>query len=121
MALTKPGKSASLPTGQSVSARAAQVVPPSALPGRNQVPGYSQALAPLSEATTHLVYITQKQWRKVKDTLNQNADDKLIVEGYPVLDKRIVQGGTLTVYVQSTTTKLLEEAKHEQQKAAIPK
>jgi hypothetical protein len=77
--------------------------------------------APPSEPTTYLVYIAQKQWRKVKDSLNQNADDKLIVEGYPVLDKRIGQGGTLTVYAQSTTTKLLEQAKREQQKAAASK
>lgn len=76
---------------------------------------------PPGEPTTYLVYIAQKQWRKVKDSLNQNADDKLIIEGYPVLDKRIGQGGALTVYAQSTTTKLLEQAKREQQKTAPPK
>jgi hypothetical protein len=72
--------------------------------------------APPSEPTTYLVYIAQKQWRKVKDSLDQNADDKLIIEGYPVLDKRIGQGGALTIYAQSTTTKLLEQAKREQKK-----
>lgn len=77
--------------------------------------------APPSEPTTFLIYIAQKQWRKVKDSLNQNADDKLIIEGFPVLDKRIGEGGTLTVYAQSTTTKLLEQAKREQQKAAAPR
>jgi hypothetical protein len=81
----------------------------------------SELPAPPSEPTTYLVYIAQKQWRKVKESLNQNADDKLIIEGYPVLDKRIGQGGTLTIYAQSTTTKLLEQAKRVQQKAAPPK
>ncbi|NJN97952.1 MAG: hypothetical protein HC875_29690 [Anaerolineales bacterium] len=87
-----------------------------------KVPSLPSGLpAPPSEPTTYLVYIAQKQWRKVKDSLNQNADDKLIVEGYPVLDKRIGQGGTLTVYAHNTTTKLLDQAKREQQKAAPPK
>ncbi len=87
-----------------------------------KVPSLPSGLpAPPSEPTTYLIYIAQKQWRKVKDSLNQNADDKLIIEGYPVLDKRIGQGGTLTVYAQSTTTKLLDQAKREQQKAAPPK
>lgn len=86
-----------------------------------KVPALPSGLpAPPAESTTYLVYIAQKQWRKVKDSLNQNADDKLIIEGYPVLDKRIGQGGALAVYAQSTTTKLLEQAKREQKKFTPP-
>lgn len=75
---------------------------------------------PPVEPTTYVVYIARKQWNKVKDIL-KNPDDKLIVEGYPVFDKRIGPTGTMTVYAQNTTTKLLEQAKREQQKAAVRK
>lgn len=60
--------------------------------------------------------IARKQWNKVKDSFNQHPDDKLIIEGYPVFDKRIGQTGTMTLYAQSMTTKLLEQARREQQK-----
>lgn len=73
---------------------------------------------PPGEPTTYVVYIARKQWNKVKNSLNQHPDDKLIIEGYPVFDKRIGQTGTMTIYAQSTTTKLLEQARREQQKAA---
>lgn len=76
---------------------------------------------PPAEPTTYVVYIARKQWNKVKDSLNQNPEDKLIIEGYPTYDKRIGQTGAMTVYAQSTTTKLLEQAKREQQKATANK
>ena len=40
--------------------------------------------APPTEPTTYLVYIARKQWVKVAEAI-QVADDKLIVEGYPVV------------------------------------
>ena len=40
----------------------------------------------------------------------QNPQDRLIIEGYPVLDKRL---GTIAVFTQSVTTKLLQAAKQE--------
>lgn len=76
---------------------------------------------PPTEPTTYVVYIAHKQWNKVKDSLSRYPDDKLIVEGYPVFDKRIGQSGAMTVYAQNTTTKLLEQAKREQQKATARK
>ncbi|MCL4298471.1 MAG: hypothetical protein KJ077_22230 [Anaerolineae bacterium] len=75
---------------------------------------------PPAEPTTYVVYIARKQWNKVKESL-KHPDDKLIIEGFPVFDKRIGQMGTMTVYAQSTTTKLLEQAKREQQKAMVHK
>lgn len=73
---------------------------------------------PPGEPTTYVVYIACKQWNKVKNSLNRHPDDKLIIEGYPVFDRRIGQTGTMTIYAQSITTKLLEQARREQQKAA---
>jgi hypothetical protein len=68
---------------------------------------------PLGDPTTYVVYIAMKQWRKVKDSLEHNPDDKLIVEGYPAFDKRIGQTGAMTVYCQSATTKLIQQAQRE--------
>ena len=76
---------------------------------------------PPSEPTTYVIYIARKQWNKVKDSLNQHPDDKLIVEGYPVFDRRIGQTGTITLYALSTTTKLLEQGRREQQKTTSQK
>jgi hypothetical protein len=61
-----------------------------------------------------VVYIAMKQWCKVKDSLVRNPEDKLIVEGYPAFDKRIGQTGAMTVYCQSATTKLIQQAQREE-------
>ncbi len=73
---------------------------------------------PPGEPTTYIVYIAIKQWRKVKDAINQNPEDKLIIEGYPVFDRRIGQNGTMTVYAQMVTTKFTQQARREVQKTA---
>ncbi len=65
---------------------------------------------PPTEPTTTLVFIAVKQWRKVQPALQTDPADRLIVEGYPVLDKRI-GGGTLCLYAQSVTTTGLQRAK----------
>ena len=65
--------------------------------------------APPAEATPYIVYIAARQWRKVAQAM-QNPQDRLIIEGYPVLDKRL---GTIAVFAQSVTTKLLQAAKQE--------
>ena len=71
---------------------------------------------PPGDPTTYVVYIATRQWQKVKDSINQNSDDKLIVEGYPVFDKRIGKNGAMTIYAQSVTTKLIQQAQRESQK-----
>jgi len=50
-------------------------------------------------------------------TAIKNPEDVLIVEGLPVLDKRL---GTVAIFTQSVTTKLLQAAKREAQKAKAP-
>ena len=62
------------------------------------------------DPTTYVVYIAIKQWSKVKDSLSNNADDKLIIEGYPVFDRRIGQRGAMTIYALNTTSKLVQQA-----------
>jgi hypothetical protein len=43
---------------------------------------------PPAEPTTYVVYIAGKQWRKVASSI-QDPQDKLILEGYPVFDRRL--------------------------------
>jgi hypothetical protein len=73
---------------------------------------------PPGDPTTYIVYIAMKQWRTVKSSIKQNPEDKLIIEGYPVFDRRIGQTGAMTIYAQSVTTTLIQQAKREAQRAA---
>jgi hypothetical protein len=82
----------------------------------SSVPSLPRGLPqPPDAPTTYIVYIALKQWRKVRESIQKNPDDKLIIEGYPAFDKRIGPNGTMTVYAQSVTSKLLEQAKREKQ------
>ena len=63
--------------------------------------------APPASPTVFLVLIAAKQWRKVKPYVG-NPENKLIVRGWPVYDKKL---GTITVLAQSTTATLLEREK----------
>ncbi|MCC7353351.1 MAG: hypothetical protein IT330_06290 [Anaerolineae bacterium] len=62
---------------------------------------------PPEEPTTYIVYIAQKQWAKVAAAI-QDPADRLIVEGYPALEKRL---GTVAVYATQVTTTALQAAK----------
>jgi hypothetical protein len=73
---------------------------------------------PPDDPTTYIVYIAAKQWRKVRDSITKNPDDKLIIEGYPIFDRRIGQQGALTIYAQSVTTKLIQQNRREKQRSA---
>jgi hypothetical protein len=80
----------------------------------SKVPAFPKGLpAPTQTNTTYSVYIASKQWKKVEESLH-NPDDILIAEGYPMLDQ---QTGTIAVFVTNTTTKLLQAAQREKQKA----
>jgi hypothetical protein len=71
---------------------------------------------PPADPTTYIIYIGIKQWLKVKDSITENPDDKLIVDGYPVFDKRIGKQGAMTVFAQSVDTQLLRQARRETQR-----
>jgi hypothetical protein len=62
--------------------------------------------------TPYTVFIAAKQWRKVEEAL-RDKDDALIIEGYPFLDPD-VKG--ICVFAKSTTTKLLQRARREEQR-----
>ena len=66
---------------------------------------------PPSDPTTYVVFIARKQWQKVAQSI-QDPKDILIVEGYPVFDKRL---GAMSVFAMNVTTKLLQAAKREGQ------
>jgi hypothetical protein len=78
----------------------------------SKAPSLPKGLPPVpTDPTTYVVFIAQKQWKKVARAI-KDPQDVLIVEGYPVLDKRL---RTVTVFTQSVTTKLLQAAKREAQ------
>jgi hypothetical protein len=60
-----------------------------------------------AEPTTYVVYIARKQWTRVAAAI-QEPDDRLILEGYPVFEKRL---GAMVVLVTNATTKNLQAAK----------
>jgi len=75
-----------------------------------------KGLPPLpSTPTTYMLFIQKKQWTKVQ-TAMQNADDALIVEGYPVHALRF---SGITVYATQVTTKMLQAAKRKEQAAPV--
>jgi hypothetical protein len=66
---------------------------------------------PPAEPTTYVVYIARKQWNRVAEAI-QDPKDKLIVEGYPVFDKRL---GALAVFATFVTTKNLQAVQRQEQ------
>jgi hypothetical protein len=49
----------------------------------------------------YLVFIARKQWQKVADALDKDEEDRLIVTGYPVLDKKTE---AIVLLAQTVTT-----------------
>jgi hypothetical protein len=70
--------------------------------------------APPAQPTNYLVFISQKQWKKVAEVI-KNPEDKLIIEGHPILHPRFAG---ITVYATQVTTTLLQAAKRLQQEQA---
>jgi len=62
---------------------------------------------PAEPTTPYILYINAKQWRKVKEALDNPADE-LIIEGYPAFSPQLK---AITVFALNTTTKLLEQAR----------
>lgn len=59
--------------------------------------------------TVFLVFIGAKQWRKVKPYM-EYEDDRLIIRGWPIFDKKL---GAITVLAQSTTSTIMERERAE--------
>jgi hypothetical protein len=101
----RPGPITTSPTGTITTTMQSKNVP--ALP--RGVP------APPTTPTPYTVYIAAKQWAKVAAAL-RNAEDVLIVEGFPAADP---ERPGITVYATNVTTKVLQQAQRaaQQQKA----
>lgn len=80
----------------------------------NKVPALPKGLpTPSAGATKYVVYIASKQWKKVAESI-KDPEDVLIVEGFPTID---AETRSIAVFATNTTTKLLQKAQKEAQKA----
>jgi hypothetical protein len=66
---------------------------------------------PPDDQPPYIVYVSDKQWRKVASSI-KNPTDSLIVEGYPVFDQRLK---AMAVFATNITTKLLQRGRREEQ------
>jgi hypothetical protein len=79
-----------------------------------KIPALPKGLpAPANVVTKYAVYIASKQWKKVQQAI-ADAEDVLIVEGYPQID---TQTSALSVFATNVSTKKLQQALKEAQKA----
>jgi len=67
------------------------------------------------DPTLYTVYLAAKQWRKVEESIANEPEDVLIIEGTCAFDPAI---GGMAVYGQSVTTKEIEAKKRQAQKEA---
>lgn len=68
---------------------------------------------PVNSAITWAVFIATKQWAKVKDSLQENKDDQLIIEGYPLIDPKSSASVVLATSVKSLAQERAQrEVKH---------
>jgi hypothetical protein len=67
---------------------------------------------PKSPPLTWTVIVGLRQWNRVKDSLAQHPDDKLIIDGYPY-----VEGDQHLVFVNGCRSMLMEKAQKEAQRA----
>lgn len=68
---------------------------------------------PEGSAITWAVFIVNKQWNKVKESIEQNPNDALIIEGYPIVGKN----GVAAVMANNCKNVLMEHAQREQKPA----
>lgn len=78
-------------------------------------PSLPKGLPPVPEgsAITWAVFISNKQWDKVKASVEANTDDALILEGYPLVGKH----GVAAVMATTCKSVLMERAEREQKQA----
>ena len=68
---------------------------------------------PEGAAITWAVFIANKQWNRVKESMARNDNDQLVIEGYPIVGK----GGVAAVMATSCKSMLMERAQREQLRA----
>ncbi|MGQ9887310.1 MAG: hypothetical protein ACUVSX_02355 [Aggregatilineales bacterium] len=72
--------------------------------------------APPETPTVYTVYMSSAHWHKVKQSIENEPEDMLIVEGFCAYDEAV---GAMAVYAISVTSKKLEAAKRRAEKQAI--
>jgi hypothetical protein len=96
----RPGKIVERGQCVALSMQQGEKIP--ALPAGLPLPPAEQA-----SATRYSVYIASKQWKKVAAAITNDAEDVLIIEGWPMLDR---ERGTIAVFASNVTTKKLQMA-----------
>lgn len=67
---------------------------------------------PEGSAITWAVFIVTKQWNRVKESIESNDNDQLIIEGYPIVGK----GGIAAVMTTNCKSVLMERAQRSSDK-----
>lgn len=67
---------------------------------------------PEGSAITWAVFIVTKQWNRVKESIEANDNDQLIIEGYPIVGK----GGIAAVMTTNCKSVLMERAQRSSDK-----
>jgi hypothetical protein len=70
---------------------------------------------PENSTITWAVFIAKKQWNRVKDSMQKNAEDQLIIEGWPAVDPK---RGIAIVLATNCKSVLMERAQRTQQASA---
>lgn len=70
---------------------------------------------PANSAITWAVFIANKQWSKVKESIQGNSADQLIIEGYPLVDPKSSASVVLATSVKSVAQ---ERAQREEKKSS---
>ncbi len=83
---------------------------------QDTAPALPKGLPAPATGTRYALLIAAKQWAKIAEALDADAEDALIAEGYPSLDPRFSQG--ITVHATNVTTKRTQAAKCAAQEAA---
>lgn len=77
-----------------------------------KIPALPKGLPAIPEgsAITWAVFIANKQWNRVKESLARNDNDQLVIEGYPIVGKN----GVAAVMATNCKSVLMERAQREQ-------
>jgi hypothetical protein len=73
---------------------------------------------PAGSAITWVVFVANRQFDKVRDSLAKDKEDNLVIEGYPIIDPKSGNAVLLATSCKSVAT---ERAGREAQKEAPPK
>lgn len=69
---------------------------------------------PANSAVTWAVFIATKQWAKVRESIQRDAGDQLVIEGYPIIDPK---SGSAVLLASNVKSVAMEKASREAQQA----